>query len=407
MLESPWLIGALWIGLALLASMISIRIAISVALIEIIVGAVASNLIPCVGSLAGVQAGLVTTPWIDFLAGFGSILLTFLAGAEIEPETLQKHWKPALTIGFMSFVMPFLGAAAPAYWLLHWSVQASLIAGTALSTTSVAVVYTVMLETGLNRKDFGKLILASCFVTDLGTVLALGIVFANYNWWLVLFLVVSAALMPFAPRLAQRFLRRYEGQVSEPEIKLLLLMLFLLGGLAARANSEAVLPAYILGLVLAGVLRHHKETVYHIRVAVFALLTPFYFLKAGALISAGALRQGALVILLLLAVKVAAKFIGVYPTAKLFRMDHRVSMYTTLLMSTGLTFGTISALFGLSHGIVDQGQYSALVAAVIGSAVVPTLIANAFFLPRNLLSAGVNPADQAPPATTNPERKGP
>jgi Kef-type K+ transport system membrane component KefB len=60
-------------------------------------------------------------------------------------------------------------------------------------------------------------------------------------------------------------------------------------------------------------------------------------------------------------------------------------MYTTLLMSTGLTFGTISALFGLSHHLIDQSQYSALVAAVIGSAVIPTLIANAFFLPRHLL----------------------
>ena len=60
-------------------------------------------------------------------------------------------------------------------------------------------------------------------------------------------------------------------------------------------------------------------------------------------------------------------------------------MYTTLLMSTGLTFGTISSLFGLSHGIINQGQYSALVAAVIGSAVIPTVIANAFYLPHHLL----------------------
>jgi hypothetical protein len=60
-------------------------------------------------------------------------------------------------------------------------------------------------------------------------------------------------------------------------------------------------------------------------------------------------------------------------------------MYTTLLMSTGLTFGTISSLFGLSHRIIDQAQYSALVAAVIASAVVPTLIANAWFMPRHLL----------------------
>jgi Kef-type K+ transport system membrane component KefB len=77
--------------------------------------------------------------------------------------------------------------------------------------------------------------------------------------------------------------------------------------------------------------------------------------------------------------------IGVYPVTRAFRSPRKEGMYTTLLMSTGLTFGTISALFGLSHGIVDQDQYSALVAAVVASAVVPTLIANAWFMPRHLL----------------------
>jgi hypothetical protein len=61
-------------------------------------------------------------------------------------------------------------------------------------------------------------------------------------------------------------------------------------------------------------------------------------------------------------------------------------MYTTLLMSTGLTFGSISALFGLTHNIIDQTQYSLLIVAVVASAVVPTLIANAFFLPHHLLA---------------------
>jgi glutathione-regulated potassium-efflux system ancillary protein KefC len=86
-----------------------------------------------------------------------------------------------------------------------------------------------------------------------------------------------------------------------------------------------------------------------------------------------------------LVVKIAAKIVGVYPVTKFFGSPNQEAMYTTLLMSTGLTFGTISSLFGLSHGTIDQGQYSALVAAVIGSAVIPTVIANAFYVPRHLL----------------------
>jgi Kef-type K+ transport system membrane component KefB len=371
MAESPWLTGAVWIGLALAASLISIRTAISVALIEIALGVIGGNFLD-----------LATTGWIDFLAGFGSLLLTFLAGAEIDPAALRKHWKPALGIGAVSFIGPFIGAWAFSAYVLGWESDASKIAGIALSTTSVAVVYAVMIETGLNKHDVGKLILGACFVTDLGTVLALGVMFAHYDWWLVLFLAVSAVIMPFASKFTEGFLKRFDGQVSEPEIKLLLLMLFVLGGLAAKAGSEAVLPAYVLGLVVAGAFVRHRETVHHLRIATFALLTPFYFLKAGALVRLDAVGAGLGVIGLLLAVKVAAKFIGVLPMTRIFRMDRSTGIYTTLLMSTGLTFGSISAMFGLSRGLITQFEYSALVTTVIASAVIPTLIAQRHFRPR-------------------------
>ena len=239
-----------------------------------------------------------------------------------------------------------------------------------------------MIETGLNKREIGKLILGACFVTDLGTVLALGVMFAHYDGWLAVFLGASAIIMPFAPKFTEGFLRRSDGQVGEPEIKLLLLMLFVLGGLAAKAGSEAVLPAYILGLVVAGAFTRHRETIRHLRIASFALLTPFYFLKAGALVHLGAVTAGLGTIALLLAVKVAAKFLGVLPMTRVFRMDRKTGAYTTLLMSTGLTFGTISAMFGLSRGLITPFEYSALVTTVIASAVVPTLIAQRHFRPR-------------------------
>jgi len=98
--------------------------------------------------------------------------------------------------------------------------------------------------------------------------------------------------------------------------------------------------------------------------------------------------------LVMLLVKVATKIVGVFPVTKIFAAPFKEGMYTTLLMSTGLTFGTISALFGLSHEIIDQAQYSALVAAVIASAVIPTVIANAFFMPRHLLKDATGTVEQ-------------
>jgi Kef-type K+ transport system membrane component KefB len=377
-MENTWYIAMIWIGLALLASIISMRTAISVALVEI-----------CVGVIGGNFLGLdPKVEWISFLAGFGAILLTFLAGAEIEPQILRKYAKESIGIGFLSFLLPFLGAMAYAYYVAGWTPDASKICGIALSTTSVAVVYAVMVETGLNRTELGKIILAACFVTDLGTVLALGILFANYNVWLVIFAVITIGVLFVAPRLVGWFFETFKNHVSEPEIKLLFFLLFGLGWLATRANSEAVLPAYLLGIVVAGLFQKYREMVRHLRTATFALLTPFYFLKAGSIISISALWSGLGLITVLLVVKVAAKFIGVYPLTAMFRFSRKIGMYTTLLMSTGLTFGSISALFGYSRGMITQEQYTILVTVVIGSAVIPTLIAQWFFEPKDQDLAG-------------------
>ncbi len=371
-MEQTWHVAMIWVGLALLASLISIRTAISVALVEIFVGVIGGNYL-------GLDPNV---PWINFLAGFGAILLTFLAGAEIEPEVLRKYAKESLAIGFMSFLLPFLGAMFYAYYVAGWTSDASKICGLALSTTSVAVVYAVMVQTGLNKTELGKIILAACFVTDLGTVVVLGIMFANYNMWLIAFSVVTLVTLLITPRLIPWFFGSFRGHVSEPEIKLLFVMLLGLGWLAARANSEAVLPAYLLGIVVAGIFQQHRELVRHLRTTTFALLTPFYFLKAGSIVSIPVIYGSLGLISILLAVKVAAKFIGVYPVCAGFRFSHKIGMFTTLLMSTGLTFGSISALFGYTRGFITQEQYTILITVVIGSAVVPTLIAQWFYEPK-------------------------
>jgi Kef-type K+ transport system membrane component KefB len=367
-------VAFVWIGMALVASLISIRLGISVALAEILVGAI-------VGNLPNASHWVHQTEFTTFLASIGSVMLTFLAGAEIDPVSLRRHWKASLAIGFASFLLPFLGALAFSYLVLGWTLQAAEISGVALSTTSVAVVYAVMVETGLNRQELGKLILAACFVTDLGTVLALGGFFADFDALLWVSIAVSAAVLAGLPTTTRFVIARLGHRVSEPEIKFLLLTLFGLGALAVAAGSEAVLPAYIAGLVIAGIFLHDRVLIDRMRAICFALLTPFFFLRAGLLVSVPALLSGAGVIAVLLAVKLIAKTAGVWPMATAFRIPQRERTYLTLLMSTGLTFGSIAALFGFTHGLITQKQYSVLVTVVILSAFVPTLVAQKFFHP--------------------------
>ena len=383
-MTSVWALAALWLGLALIAGLISIWLRISTALSEIVVGTVAQLIFTAgIGSaVLGADEG-----WIKFLAGIGAIVLTFLAGAELDPIVFRLKWKEAAAVGLASFFFPFLGCAAGAHYVLGWDVMPSWLAGVAMSTTSVAVVYAVMLEFGFNVTEYGKTVLAACFVTDLGTVVALGLIFAPFTIKTVVFVAVGIAAFALLPWLTPRFFRRFGNRPSELEAKYLLLCLFGLGALATWADSEAVLPAYVIGMVLAGTVGKDHALIRRLRTLTFGLLTPFYFIRAGSFVSVPELIAAPAAFIFMLVLKVFSKIVGVYPVTKVYKAPNKEAMYTTLLMSTGLTFGTISSLFGLSRGIIDQSQYSALVAAVIASAVIPTVIANAFYLPRHLLPA--------------------
>jgi glutathione-regulated potassium-efflux system ancillary protein KefC len=380
-----WTLAALWLGLALAATVLSISLKIATALSEIVVGTIAQLII---GAAIGATVLGTGETWVKFLSGTGAILLTFLAGAELDPTVLRERWKEAGAIGLISFAVPFVACTAAARYMLGWEVAPSWLAGVAMSTTSVAVVYAVMLEFGFNATDYGKVVLAACFITDLGTVLALGLIFAPFTFKTLVFAGVSLAALLFLPWITAQFFRLYGARPSELETKYLLLLLFGLGALATWADSEPVLPAYLIGIILAGSVGKDHILIRRLRTLCFGFLTPFYFIRAGSFVSVPDLVAAPGAFLLMLVVKLVGKTAGVYPVTKAFGSPHKDGMYTTLLMSTGLTFGTISSLFGLSHGIIDQGQYSSLVAAVIASAVVPTLIANAYFLPRHLLPAG-------------------
>jgi len=370
--SNMWAIAAVWMAFAAIAALLALRLKMPAALLEIIVGMVAGNLI-----------GLRTNGWIDFIAGFGSILLTFLAGAEIDPIVLRKQLVPSTVIGGVSFFAPFAAAMAFAFFGAHWTLAASKIAGIALSTTSVAVVYAVMIESGLAGKEFGQLILAACFFTDLGTVVALGLLFANYNAWLGLLAAAIVIASVFLPKLLLTTIERTGRFVSEPGLRVLFCIIFGLAALAVYAKSEGVLPAYFLGLTCAGIMVTHPDVKRRLQSMTMTLLAPFYFLKAGTYISFGATLSSASLIAILFLVKVGAKVVAVFPVARFgFRCASTNAKYLTLMMATGLTFGTIASLYGLTHHYINQAQYTTLVTVVILTAIVPTFIAQTLFHPR-------------------------
>jgi Kef-type K+ transport system membrane component KefB len=192
-------------------------------------------------------------------------------------------------------------------------------------------------------------------------------------------LIVSVALIVALPRLAPWFFGRYGDRVIEPEIKLVFVILFTLMVLGDVAHGQAVLPAFILGLVMSRHYQRHLEEQRRLRVVAFAFLTPFFFVRGGMNVSLAAVVANLGVLSALAAAKMLPKLIMVFPLAR--RHAPANATFTTLLMSTGLTFGTISALYGLSAHIIDRAQFSLLVTVVVLSAIVPTAIAQRWFSP--------------------------
>lgn len=361
-------LAAVLAGTILGASMISVEIGLSVALIELLTGVVIGN-----------AAHVVIPSWLTFIGSFAGIVLTFQAGAEVDVPQLVREWKASVSIGLVSFFAPFTVVGLVAYYGLDWSRRQAEIGGLALSTTSLAVVYAVLVETGLNRDLVGKRLMSATFVTDIATVTGLTVLFLKPTIWVIPFALVSIALIFGLPRVAGIFFPRYGNRVIEPEIKLVFASLFLLMWLGQRANSQAALPVFILGLAMSRFFASHRLQQDRMRVVSFAFLTPFFFLKGGLNVSTSALWANLGILGILVAAKMGPKLLGVYPLARRFTAPH--GAFTTLLMSTGLTFGTITSLYGLSAGIIDRTQFSLLLAVVVLSAIVPTAIAQRFYQP--------------------------
>src|SRR5438477_4768964 len=156
--------------------------------------------------------------WLNFIGTFAGVVLTFLAGAEVDVPQLRREWRASLSIGLVSFAAPFVTVGLLAYYGLGWNHRQAEIAGIALSTTSLAVVYAVLVETGLNQSLIGKRIMSATFVTDLATVTTLSILFVKPTVWIVPFAAASLALLVALPRFAPAFFARYGNRVIEPEI---------------------------------------------------------------------------------------------------------------------------------------------------------------------------------------------
>jgi Kef-type K+ transport system membrane component KefB len=349
----------------LVAGIVGLKTRISSSVIEVLAGILLANLL---------NVGI--SPWLEFLGTFGGLILTFLAGAEVEFTLLRKRAKQSFILGTMAFAAPLIGAVSFLSITLQWSPQASLAGGLALTTTSIAVVYAVLIEYELIKIPFAKSIIAVTFVNDILTLVGINFIQPLFDWITASFIIILLVSVLLIPRLLKAIVQRYGRKAVEMELRFILAALLGIAFFADEAKLHAVFGAFVLGLIFANSLQQHQEVLSKMKTLTFSLLAPAFFVRAGIMIALPTVFANVLAILGLLGIKLTSKFAGTYALCK--RWIPEAPVFSTLLFSTGLTVGTITATLGRDLGFLSNIQFSIIVMAVILSAIVPTLIAKSF-----------------------------
>lgn len=358
--------------LILIASLISIKLGISVTIIEIVLGVIAGNL----GIIRPEQ-------WMIYIASFGGVLLTFLAGTEVDVELLKNKFKESLFIGIGSFIVPFLGVFLLSYYCIGWNLLESLLTATALSETSISVVYSVLTEKGLFKYDLGKLIMVATFIGNLLTAITLSLLFMKTDINTVIFYAASAIIIYLAYKYSNKifYSKLLRNKLAEVEIKYIFLLLLGFIFLGSLGGGQAILPAFILGVLLSDYFKVEDkgEVKSRIKTVAFAVITPIFFIVGGMKVSIPLILSAIFIFVGIFVVRQIAKFIGVYGISRYYLKDS--CEYVTLMMSTGLTFGLVAAVFGLNSGVISQTVYSILTGVLVLSAVLPTFVAEKWYSP--------------------------
>lgn len=361
---------ALLLFLAVSAQVIASRFGLSAALFEILLGL-------AVGEALGIRS--IEIPWFAFLSMLAGVGLTFLAGSEMEYAKVRGQWRSSLPLSLASFLPVLIVVPSLLHHIGGWSWTASLLAGVALSETSVAIVYVVLVEGGKARTEIGSLVLAACFLTNLLASVALAVLFAPPGVEALILVLAALLILPLSGKYMGKLLDRVHGRPGEPEVKLILLPLILLAGLASVAGVAAVLPAYLLGFVLSSTLHRRPEAWSKVRTVFLGFMVSLFFIAAGSNVSMDALVGGIVVIALLSMVRILLKMAAVLPVSRLtIKRNH---IYVSLLMATSLTFGLVFLQFGVEQGHIDQTQFSILVGTILIGALAPTMIAQRWFDP--------------------------
>lgn len=306
-------------------------------------------------------------PWLSFISNLGMLSIMFVAGFEVDAKILRANIGKNCLVGSISFALPFALVFITGL-VAGFPTSEVVILSLALSTTSLAIVFTVIREAGLIAKLEGQILLGAAMVVDLISMVLLGIIFVDYN--LVAFLVLIAVIF-IAKKILVSIFNRYKGNRVEIELKTILLLLLSLGILAEQAGIHAALTAFLLGIIFSDIEPDHETIIVKLNTVVFSLLAPVFFFHAGLNIN---LQELDLFHLLLVAVvstvAISGKYMGSYlGLYYFFERNKTLSRFGGLLFNYRLSFGIVTAMYAFEREAISVGVYNIILLVIAISSI--------------------------------------
>lgn len=351
------------VGLILVSGLVAIELGVSTAIIEIIAGIIAGNLL-----------GFESFETLDLLADFGLLAIMYFAGLEIDTDILRRNMKSSIVIGASSFLIPFIMLFLFSAYVMGMMQMPSILIAITLSATSIPLVYSVLASKGpLGKME--KQMLSAVMVVDVLCMGALSLFFSNVSTYTIYFILIIALFSLFVPNLGRRIFRYYKGNAAELEFKIILFVVLSIGLVSELVGVHAVLLAFGAGIVTSAVVVQHEILWDKLRSITFGFLAPIFFFKVGTTVSVQAMTENWLLIIVFFALSFALKYYSTWLPARKYMPEK--SNFMGLLFNTPLSLGIVAATIGYNIGVFDVGLYSSMVSVVILSSIIASFVVGA------------------------------
>ena len=343
--------------------------------------------------LAGVIGSFFITPddvpWIAFISDLGLLSIMFVAGFEVDAKILRLHLTRNCLVGAASFGLPFALLIAIGL-IVQFPLSETVIMALALSTTSLAIVFTVIKESNLIASLEGQILLGAAMVVDLISMILLGAIFIEYSVTNLIAFVLLIGVILLAKKILIPTFERYKGNRVEIELKIILLLLLALGILAEQAGVHAALIAFLLGIMLSNIDPDHEQIIVKLNTVVFSLLAPLFFFHAGLNIDLQELDVFHVIVMLVVAVMaIGGKYVGSYlGLYLLFQRDKKLSRYGGLLFNYRLSFGIVTAMYAFEREAISTGVYNIILLVIAISSIFTVIMQRRQGEPRLTASEG-------------------